>query len=297
MKSINIISAFFLLIATSCNAQIKNVKTENVMIYGNCGMCEKTIETTGNLKKVAQVDWNKETKIASISYDSLKTSKEEILQRIALVGYDSDNYLAPNDTYTALHGCCQYDRAKPMGTKSTSMEKHLDDMDHSNSKESRASNEVKPNTKQKEEEVITNPFQSVYNDYFLLKDALISSDAKSASKSASLLILSIDNVKMKELKMDIHMVWMKVVNNLKSDVQTISESKDLELQRKSFESISESMYSIIKISPLNAPTYYQHCPMANEGNGANWLSKENIVMNPYYGSQMLSCGKTVETIK
>jgi hypothetical protein len=30
---------------------------------------------------------------------------------------------------------------------------------------------------------------------------------------------------------------------------------------------------------------------------ANWLSKENTVKNPYYGSQMLSCGKTVETIK
>jgi hypothetical protein len=30
---------------------------------------------------------------------------------------------------------------------------------------------------------------------------------------------------------------------------------------------------------------------------ANWLSKENAVKNPYYGSQMLTCGKTVETIK
>jgi hypothetical protein len=37
--------------------------------------------------------------------------------------------------------------------------------------------------------------------------------------------------------------------------------------------------------------------MANYGKGANWLSKENAVKNPYYGSQMLTCGKVVETIK
>jgi hypothetical protein len=29
----------------------------------------------------------------------------------------------------------------------------------------------------------------------------------------------------------------------------------------------------------------------------NWLSKENTIKNPYYGSQMLSCGSVVETIK
>jgi hypothetical protein len=37
--------------------------------------------------------------------------------------------------------------------------------------------------------------------------------------------------------------------------------------------------------------------MYNDGKGANWLSKESTIKNPYYGSQMLTCGKTVETIK
>ena len=38
------------------NAQIKNSKTETVKIYGNCGMCETTIEKAGNLKKTTKVD-------------------------------------------------------------------------------------------------------------------------------------------------------------------------------------------------------------------------------------------------
>lgn len=36
--------------------------------------------------------------------------------------------------------------------------------------------------------------------------------------------------------------------------------------------------------------------MANDSKGANWLSKENNIKNPCFGSKMLSCGKVVETI-
>jgi hypothetical protein len=46
------------------------------------------------------------------------------------------------------------------------------------------------------------------------------------------------------------------------------------------------------------PTYRSRwLLLANGGKGANWVSKDNTIKNPYYGSQMLSCGKTLETIK
>ena len=61
-------------------------------------------------------------------------------------------------------------------------------------------------------------------------------------------------------------------------------------------SLSKNMYASIKVSKQETPTYYHHCSMANNGKGADWLSKENAIKNPYYGSQMLSCGKTIETI-
>ena len=57
------------------------------------------------------------------------------------------------------------------------------------------------------------------------------------------------------------------------------------------------MYQLMKVSKTKTPIYVQHCPMANDGKGANWLSKENQVKNPYYGSKMMTCGKTVETLK
>lgn len=94
----------------SCNAQIKNPKTETVKVYGNCGMCKTTIEKAGNLSKIAKVTWNKDTKMATLIYDEKQTNQNEILKRIAQVGYDSDKFTAPDSVYDNLHGCCQYDR-------------------------------------------------------------------------------------------------------------------------------------------------------------------------------------------
>jgi hypothetical protein len=45
-----LMTALAMLSFIASNAQIKNAKTESVKIYGNCGMCETTIEKAGNLK-------------------------------------------------------------------------------------------------------------------------------------------------------------------------------------------------------------------------------------------------------
>lgn len=268
-----------------CNAQTKNQKTETVKIYGNCEICESTIEKAGNLKNQSIVDWNKETKFAIISYDSLKTSKEEILKRIALAGYDSDTFLAPNDTYSNLPSCCQYERIKQTNTKMEEPKMEMTTIDHS------------MHSNKMDEMQDPNPLSEVYDSYFAVKDALVRTDGASASTSSKTLFTEINNIKMDNLSMDVHMAWMKVFENLKEDAEHIADIKDIGRQRDHFISLSKNIYEVMKISKQETPTYYQFCPMANDGKGANWLSKENAIKNPYYGSQMLNCGNTVETIK
>lgn len=268
-----------------CNAQTKNQKTETVKIYGNCEICESTIEKAGNLKNQSIVDWNKETKFAIISYDSLKTSKEEILKRIALAGYDSDTFLAPNDTYSNLPSCCQYERIKQTNTKMEEPKMEMTTIDHS------------MHSNKMDEMQDPNPLSEVYDSYFAVKDALVRTDGATASTSSKTLFTEINNVKMDKLSMDVHMAWMKVFENLKEDAEHIADIKDIGRQRDHFISLSKNIYEVMKISKQETPTYYQFCPMANDGKGANWLSKENAIKNPYYGSQMLNCGNTVETIK
>lgn len=261
------------------NAQIKNAKTETVKIYGNCGMCKTKIEKAGNLKNISKVDWNEDTKMATLTYDESKTNQDEILKRIALVGYDSGKFLAPADAYSKLPSCCQYDRdAKvPVKVDAASGESIIVMNDHTAISENQESNQL----------------QSVFDNYFLLKDALVKTDSKTASAKSKELLASIESVKMESLKMDMHMVWMKVLKDLTADAKSISETQDIKKQRDFFKSLSKNTYDLIKISKPTEAVYYQYCPMQD----ANWLSKENTVKNPYYGSQMLTCGKTVETIK
>ncbi len=91
-------------------AQTKNLQTVDVKVYGNCGMCKKTIEKAGNIKGISKTVWDTETAMAKITIDSTKTSVDEVLKKIAAVGYDSDKFRAPDEVYENLHGCCQYDR-------------------------------------------------------------------------------------------------------------------------------------------------------------------------------------------
>ncbi|MNX30968.1 hypothetical protein D3C86_611440 [compost metagenome] len=139
--------------------------------------------------------------------------------------------------------------------------------------------------------------KAVFDNYFLLKDALVKTDSKNASVIAKDLASSLNAVKMETLKTEEHLVWMKVMKDLKEDVKNISETEDIKRQRDSFARLSKNMYSLIKVSKVTEPVYYINCPMFNGDKGANWLSKENEIKNPYYGSQMLSCGKTIEKIQ
>lgn len=267
---------------SSFAASIKNAKTEQVKIYGNCEMCKKTIETVGNVKKLVKVDWNKDTKIASITYDATKTNQDEILKRIALAGYDSDKFLAPDDVYNKLPDCCQYERVNKSVTASTSISENHQ-------------LHVQGHVMVKEQE--TNQLRPVFESYFTLKDALVKSDSKLAATSAEDLLKQINAVKMGQLSSEEHTVWMKVLNNLKANTNKISSTTNLKKQRMAFIDLSGNLYDLSKVSKQDYTMYYQHCPMFNDGKGANWLSKENAVKNPYYGSQMMTCGKTIETIK
>jgi hypothetical protein len=97
-------------IFTSCEAKIKNAKTEVFKVWGNCGMCQETIEKAVKQKNTAKGKWYKDTKMIVITYDSTKTNSDVILKRIAQVGYDNDKYTAPNEVYNKRPQCCQYER-------------------------------------------------------------------------------------------------------------------------------------------------------------------------------------------
>lgn len=87
-------------------------KTEKFKVYGNCGMCEKTIEKAAkSVEGVSTADWNEESKLMQVSFDDSKTDVHKIHMAIAKAGYDTEMHKASDEAYSKLPGCCQYDRA------------------------------------------------------------------------------------------------------------------------------------------------------------------------------------------
>lgn len=282
MKKIqHLMLGMLLLVAfTSCAAPIKNAKTEIFKVAGNCEMCKKTIETAANRKGISSAEWNKDSKILTLQYDAEKTTSDEVLKRIAYAGYDNEKFLAPDDAYAKLAGCCKYDRMKKEVVVKEPVEK------------------VENTTASSQEQAAeTNLLEKVYTAYFALKDALVKDNGAAASARSTDLTKAIKAVDMSKMSAQEHTVWMKVEKDLLMHAGHIGEAKDINSQREHFSLLSKEMYDLVKVFKADQTMYLQHCPMYNDGAGADWLSLENTVKNPYYGSSMLTCGKTTETIK
>lgn len=85
--------------------------TDIIYVYGNCGMCKRTIENAlADIKGVNSADWDVDTKVLTVNYNDEMTSKEEIKKSVAKVGYDTDDFRADDKVYNNLPGCCQYER-------------------------------------------------------------------------------------------------------------------------------------------------------------------------------------------
>lgn len=94
-------------------AQTAKHKTEQFKVYGNCGMCKETIESALKKKEgISKKNWDKNTKMISVTFDESKLTLLQIKQKLADVGYDTDALQAKDEVYNNLPDCCKYERAK-----------------------------------------------------------------------------------------------------------------------------------------------------------------------------------------
>jgi copper chaperone CopZ len=305
MKNIIFIAlaGIFSITQIACAQQIKNAKTESVKIYGNCGMCEKNIETAAYQKGVAIADWNVDTKMATLTFDSNKTNASEVLRRIAASGYDSDQYAAPDAVFAKLHTCCQYER--PANAATTTAVTPTEASEKPATETPVVAQEPAPTKKVAEQAPAQpNPGQlksqlgAVLNAYYEVKNALVGDDGKKASAKATELVAALGKVDLANFKEAQHSSYTALAEKIKLDAGIIANTKNLSKQRDQFDTLSDNVFKVVKTFEVNdEPAYQQFCPMAKDGKGAFWISKEKGVKNPYYGKSMLTCGKVTETLE
>ncbi|NHF60982.1 efflux RND transporter periplasmic adaptor subunit [Flavobacteriaceae bacterium TP-CH-4] len=139
-----------------------------------------------------------------------------------------------------------------------------------------------------------NRFSLIINRYTGLKDALVASDASKAvehAKSMEQALSQLEDAMLEE-------ILRTHLRKIKEQVQRISNGADLEQQRIAFKPLSEHMVAIASnFSDLDQPIYVQFCPMADNNQGATWLSFQDQIRNPYFGDKMLGCGSITKTIQ
>jgi hypothetical protein len=114
------------------------------------------------------------------------------------------------------------------------------------------------------------------DQYLRIKDALVSSDPAEAQTAAK------------------HLDSLWTINSpgdqLLSSVRQIASTSDLAAQREAFYSLTQAYLVSLESKPGEDTLYLQFCPMAFDYEGATWISREKVVMNPYFGDEMLNCG-------
>jgi hypothetical protein len=133
-------------------------------------------------------------------------------------------------------------------------------------------------------ELKDNKVQAIYDGYISLKNALVNTKFEAAQKAAAVLKLALADYKGCE--------------NTALIADKIATAKDIATQRKEFTSLSADVIALFKHADLKKGSIFvQHCPMANNGDGGDWLAAEKKIQNPYYGDEMMECGRVLEEIK
>ena len=134
----------------------------------------------------------------------------------------------------------------------------------------------------------------ILKQYYGVKDALVSSDAAATAAKANDLAATIQGVKSNTLPAAEQAAFEPLAGKLLTSAQAIAGNKDISKQRAAFKTLSDDLTTLAKAVPLSgSPVYQQYCPMKK----AYWLSDNGSIKNPYYGKQMLTCGKVTETIE
>jgi len=127
--------------------------------------------------------------------------------------------------------------------------------------------------------------------YLTVKDALVATDSLAARQAAGSFLQSLERVDGLLLEEAAFQYWEEHSEKLRSHARRLAEAERVAAQRERFDTLSQLMIQALEaFGPAHKGIFVQHCPMAFDNTGADWLAQEAEIRNPYFGDQMLTCG-------
>ena len=142
-----------------------------------------------------------------------------------------------------------------------------------------------------------NQLKMVFNDYVILKDALVKDDSDISKKAANDMLISLGKIDM-DLLTDKNAFnhWMSIAKGIEVSANSIAGTTQIKEQRNNFKGLSAQLTLAVQLFGIDQKVFKQFCPMADNNKGAYWLSLENEIRNPYFGAAMHKCGSVEKVI-
>jgi len=140
--------------------------------------------------------------------------------------------------------------------------------------------------------------KEIVDHYLHIKNALANDNATEAASGSKAMEAALGKIDKSILTAEQKVAYDKMEESLKAGSAFIAKSSnDIKQQRVQFVTLSEVVYDLVKKFGAGRPMYHDHCPMARDNQGAMWISEVREVKNPYFGSEMPTCGTVEEVIK
>lgn len=127
--------------------------------------------------------------------------------------------------------------------------------------------------------------------YLSVKEALVQTDSTAAKNAGLALQRELSALNASGLPPEANAFWQEKAKAITAHLESFLAAADIEKQRRQFAFFSNLLIEAVKALGHQQGTYYvQHCPMAFDDEGADWISSEEEIRNPYFGDRMLKCG-------
>ncbi|MFY0593944.1 efflux RND transporter periplasmic adaptor subunit [Roseivirga sp.] len=135
-------------------------------------------------------------------------------------------------------------------------------------------------------------------EYIALKDAMVAGDGSTIRKIGVSVRNALNRVESPSQNEEVNAYWGSLKEPMRQSLELIAKTGDRDAQRLEFINLSKALINALKAfgTSSESPFYVQYCPMANNNTGATWISREEEIINPYFGDVMLNCGNVEEVI-
>lgn len=217
--------------------------------------------------------------------------REVILGERVGDGYQVTAGLEAGDE-VVVQGAFQLDAAAQLNNKASMMNR---DVVVAGREAEAPTAEAIPDYREETPEAFREQLGKVVEAYLPLKDRMVATETADAALLAPF-GEALAGMDMGLVSGAAHDYWMQQLAALRGHADALAERTDVDAQREQFGYLSRALINALTAFGVNGDYYVQHCPMAFDNAGADWISDDEQIRNPYFGDLMLKCGMVTDEL-